>query len=177
VLAKRRRALLVYGLGHLQRKNALSNFDMTAWQAQTIVSLLERAGPTTIFTIWGYAKLAELQSDVASWQPPRVALVRGTTLGGLDAALYFSTGARFALREGKMLPVPRDQWRPLLAEEQFDALLYLGPPSAMTESRLSPALCQEPGWMEMRLKRIALAGLPPPEAERVKQHCSGKPFK
>jgi len=52
VLAKRRRALLVYGQLHFQRLNVMSNLDMQDWRMQTIVSLLERAGPTRVFTIW-----------------------------------------------------------------------------------------------------------------------------
>ena len=53
-----------------------------------------------------------------------------------------------------MVPVPRDEWRSLPAEDQRDAVLYLGPSSAMTESQLDPRLCSEPGYVEMRLKRI-----------------------
>jgi hypothetical protein len=52
VLAKRRRVLLVYGQLHFQRLNVMSNLDMQDWRMQTIVSLLERAGPTRVFTIW-----------------------------------------------------------------------------------------------------------------------------
>jgi hypothetical protein len=62
-----------------------------------------------------------------------------------------------------IVPVPKEQWRKLRAEEQFDALLYLGPHSTTQAEPLSPKLCSEPGYMDMRLKRIALAGLPPPE--------------
>jgi hypothetical protein len=41
VLARGRRALLVYGLGHLQRKNVHSNFEIKVCRAQTILSLAE----------------------------------------------------------------------------------------------------------------------------------------
>jgi hypothetical protein len=37
-----RRALVVYGQGHLQRHQVASNYDMSSWQAQTVVSLIER---------------------------------------------------------------------------------------------------------------------------------------
>ena len=37
VLAKRRRALLVYGQLHFQRLNVMSNLDMQDWRMQTIV--------------------------------------------------------------------------------------------------------------------------------------------
>ena len=66
----------------------------------------------------------------------------------------------------------REQWKSLRAEEQFDALLYLGPETAMTRSRWLPSLCADTAYMNMRLKRIAVAGIPPAEAERLKKYCS-----
>ena len=172
VIAKRRRALLVYGLGHFQRRNVHANFEMDDWRAQTIVSLLERSGPVKVFTIWGSGELSAIQPDVASWRVPSLAPIRGTALGAADAARYFGWGNRFAFRDGKPVPIPNDQWRSLPAEQQFDALLYLGPASAMTESRWSPALCSDAAYMEMRLKRIAVAGIPQAEADRLKTYCS-----
>jgi hypothetical protein len=172
VLAKQRRALLVYGLGHFQRKNVHANFEMEDWRAQTIVSLLERSGPTKVFTIWGSKDLANIQPDAASWRAPSLATIRGTVLGAADAARYFGWGNRFAVVDGKIVPIPKDQWRSLRAEDQFDAVIYLGPPSAMTESRWSPALCSDTAYMEMRLRRIAVSGVPPAEADRLKQYCA-----
>ncbi|HEX2344717.1 MAG TPA: hypothetical protein VHI98_29880 [Vicinamibacterales bacterium] len=172
VIAKQRRALLVYGLGHFQRRNVLANFEMADWRAQTIVSLLERSGPVKIFTVWSSRDLADLQPDVATWRVPSLAIIRGTALGAVDAAKYFGWGGRFAVRDGKMVQVPKEEWRTLPAEDQFDAVLYLGPPSAMTESRWSPALCADAAYMEMRLKRIATAGIPQAEADRLKKYCA-----
>jgi hypothetical protein len=76
------------------------------------------------------------------------------------------------MRDGRLVPIPRDEWRSLRMEDQFDALLYLGPPSAITRSRLPPALCADPAYMKMRLERLALVGGPPGEAERLKQYCA-----
>src|SRR5262249_43909159 len=47
VLAKRRHALLIYGLMHFQRKNAYANFESEG-QAATVVSLLEEQGRTKV---------------------------------------------------------------------------------------------------------------------------------
>lgn len=59
--------------------------------------------------------------------------------------------------------------------DQFDAVLYLGPPSGITFSRISAALCADRDYMEMRLRRMALVppppGAPMPPIERLKQHC------
>ncbi len=172
VLAKRRRALVLYGQLHFQRQNLFSNYDMTMWQAQTIVSLLERASPTTVFTIWRIS-LADLQPDAASWRIPSLARVRGTVLGAADFSSYYSGQmTRATFKDGARVAVPKEDWRSLRAEEQLDAILYVGPPSAMTNSRLPPALCTEPGYVEMRLARIALAGGPKVEADRLKEYCA-----
>ena len=169
VIAKQRRALVVYGVGHLQRKNVHSNFQMDTWPAQTIVSLIERASPTPVFTIIGIDatdKVTAHQPGIAAWKVPSLATIRGTALGAADAAEYFSWGTRFAIRDGKMVPVPREEWRTLRAEDQFDAVLYLGAePGA--EAPWSPALCADSAYLDMRFKRIALAGLPPKETERL----------
>lgn len=172
VIAKERRALLLYGSLHFQRKSVQSNFDMEDWRAQTIVSLLERAGPTRVFTIWGFADVANIQPDAASWRAPSLATIRGTALGAVDVTRYVPwIKTRYAVRDGKMVPVPEGEWRSMRAEDQLDAVLYLGPPSAMTLSRLSPALCADPGYIAMRLKRIAIAG-PAVEAENLKKYCA-----
>jgi hypothetical protein len=169
VIANKRRALLVYGTGHLQRRNVLSNFEMEDWRSQTIVSLVERAGPTRIFTIAGAN-----EKHATGWRAPALVRIRGTALGAVDASEYFGPPGRFAVRDGKIVPVPEAQWRTHRAEDQFDALLSLGPSPATRAEPLSPKLCVEPGYVEMRLKRIALAGLPPPEVERVKNLCGDK---
>ncbi len=172
VIAKGRRALLVYGHGHFQRKNILSNYDMSIVEAQTIVSLLETAG-IPVFIVWRDAGVASVQPDAATWPIPSLARVKGTTLGAADFARYFSPAAgRLALRDGKTVPVPRSEWREIPAEEEFDAILYLGPPSSITLSLWSPALCADRAYMEMRLQRIALAGIPPAEAQNLQKHCA-----
>lgn len=52
VLAKERRALLVFGLMHFQRKNAAANFESDG-PAASIVSLLEERGGPKVFSIVG----------------------------------------------------------------------------------------------------------------------------
>lgn len=41
-------------------------------------------------------------------------------------------------------------------EHQVDAVLYLGPVSTQTHSRLAPELCSDPAYIEMRLRRLTL---------------------
>lgn len=174
ILAKGRRALIVYGQGHLQRKQMLSNYDMSTPIAQTIVSLLESDG-AKVFTVWGNtrADLQTLQPDIASWRQPSLAFVRGTVLGTADFQFFFSDiSNRVAVTDGKLVPIPRDQWRALRMEDQFDALLYLGPPSSITTAPFPAALCSDAAYMTMRLGRLDAYG-PKGEADRVRQQCAG----
>ena len=54
----------------------------------------------------------------------------------------------------------------------YDAVLYLGPPSAITFSRLSPSLCADPAYMDMRMKRVALTSGLQRLSEELKEHCT-----
>jgi hypothetical protein len=175
VLAKQRKALVLYGQMHFQRKSIDSNFDMQTWQAQTIVSLLEAAIPTKVFTIWQADPVA-IQPSVASWRFPSIAVVRGTVLGGTDVSVYHAAPSRFTILDGKLLNVAREQFRTLRAEDQFDAVLYLGPASTMVDKRsyeIPPPLCSEPGFLEMQMSRIAMTA-PRFEADRLKQYCDSE---
>lgn len=174
VLGKGRRALVVYGQMHLQRKQMASNYDMSHPLAQTIVSLLEGNG-VKVFTVWGNSRadLERLQPDVADWPRPSLALLRGTTLGA--AAFEFFYGLplpRMAVKEGKLLPLPREEWRTLRMEDQFDAVLYLGPRSTMTTAALPISLCADSAYMKMRLGRLDAEG-PKREADRLRKYCAG----
>jgi hypothetical protein len=57
------------------------------------------------------------------------------------------------------MPISREQWRLLPMEDQFDAVLYVGPPAAVTRSQLE------------------LIGMPQSELERVRQSCASIPAK
>jgi hypothetical protein len=159
---------------HLQRRNLFFNYEPQESGDPTIVSLLEAAGAIKVFTIWVDARLEKLQADVASWRRPSIALIRGTVLGAADFTFYFPHPAeRMAVIDGKRVPVPRNRWRSLRMEDQFDAVLYPGPASGITVSRLSPELCVDSAYMEMRLRRLGLFGEfgMAGEAEDLKQYC------
>ncbi len=163
VIAKRRRALVVYGHGHFQRRNVASNFDMSDWRAQTIVSLIESAGPTRVFTIWRDADVAKVQPSAASWKAPSIAILRGTVLGAADASQYLSWPRRMAVKDGKIVNVPTEEWRQLPAEDQLDAVLYLGKSEGETQARWSPKLCADAEYTEdaagaHRARRPAIGG-------------------
>jgi hypothetical protein len=169
VLAKQRRALVMYGQMHAQRKQMASNYEMEAWQAQTMVSILERTTPTKVFSVWRESDLAKLLPDVASWRVPALAVVRGA----VDFAKYsVPPMPRVWVRDGAFVPLAPDQWRFLPMEEQFDAVLYLGPSAATTTATpYSPDMCADRAYLEERLRRLRLGG-PPGSADRLRQYCA-----
>jgi hypothetical protein len=174
VLAKGRRALLTYGQMHFQRKNLGANYESDGL-AQTIVSRLENVFKARVFTLWTSRDIAKLQADVASWPVPSVSAVRGTPLGSADFTFYYPSEAmgRFAMRDGKpdfSEQSPREQWRTLRAEDQFDAVLFAGPePSAIVQH--SPERCADKADIDEHLRRMALGG-PPKLATELKEFCA-----
>jgi hypothetical protein len=180
VLAKGRHALVIFGNMHFQRKQLLANYESAATgPVATVVSALEQSGSRTrVFSVWTStddADLASLQPDVSTWPIPALAMLRGTLLGAADFARYYPSAAtRFTVRDGKIEPISRDAWRTLRMEDQFDAVLYLGPKSAITVPPVvaSATRCADPAFLPRRLARIALGGLPPIEMERAKALCS-----
>jgi len=162
VLDKHRRALLVYGDMHFQRKQLFSNYDMTNPLAQTVVSLLE-SGPQAVkvFSIYTSTSpgtdLTALQPDVASWRLPSFALLRGTLLGRADFTKFYPTSRA----------VP-----PMRMEDQFDALMYFGPPSTITFAPPTKDRCSDRAYMETHLARMTLSDLPQAVIDDVKRTCS-----
>jgi hypothetical protein len=152
VLMKHRHALAIYGAGHFFRQNV----------THSIISLLEGSDVTKAFTIWTNtaADLRTLQADVVSWRVPSLALVRGTALGTASFTSYFPSGAAAGLPA---------EWR-VPMEDQFDAVLYVGPLSTMTWARPVPARCSDPAHTE-RLRRLALSPLTEGLIEQLNQNC------
>jgi hypothetical protein len=77
---------------------------------------------------------------------------------------------RFAIKDGKpdlSAQIPKEQWKNLRAEDQFDAILYAGKgPSPMLD--LDPARCADKADILEHVRRADLAGLP---GTRLKQLC------
>ena len=164
VLAKGRQALVIYGGLHFLR-------NPSQRAAGGIVVRLARAG-TKVFSIWTntYADLDALQADVRSWPKPSLAILRGNRLGAEAFARYVAVES---LRTPNGEAVPVERWSSLPAQEQFDAVLYVGPPSTITYSRMSRALCADAAYMKMRLQRISLMDglMGPLQADQLRRYC------
>ena len=153
VVSRGRRALLIFGDGHLWRKD----------QQPNLVSLLEGERSAKMFVIGTptSADLAAYQRDVASWPAPSITMIRGTTLGATEfAPLYELTG---------------DHWRSVRVEDQFDALLYLGAKSSITLARFPRALCDDATYMQMRTGRMGLVPWGRGEIAWLKRQCEPAP--
>jgi hypothetical protein len=175
VIAKERRGLIVYGQLHYQRRQMTTNFFMDDWRTQTIVSLIERAGPVRVFTVWSFGdELTGAFPEVKSWARPAFAAVRGTSLGQMDIARLFPNRPRMQIVDGAMKPLAADAWTPLPIEQQLDAVIYFG--TNAEDARLQPsnAVCARPGFLKERLRRITLVGIPRFELEAIEKLCAGR---
>lgn len=175
IIGRGRKALIIYGHLHFQRRNVRSNFEMTDWRAQTIVSLIERAGPTRVYTIWNLAAvLTKALPAAAAWPVPALASVGATTLGAMDTGLLMPLPQRFSMIDGKMQVVAKEQFATLPIEQQLDAVLWLGR-DARAPIAYSSEPCKRPGFLEERLRRITLTGIPKFEADNIQKLCAAVP--
>src|SRR5437764_7061558 len=165
VIATGRRALVFFGGGHLQRKQQLTNYVMDDPIAQTVVSLVERAGIKTFIVRHGTDT-----EGMSGWPVPSLAILRGTTLGA-EPDPSMDGWQRVAIRNGAFVPIPREQWISIRRDEQTDALVYLGPASTRTEIPVSREICRDTKRVQLRLERMVVAGLPPSEPQRLKNLC------
>jgi hypothetical protein len=158
VIAKGRKALMVYGEGHYYRRPfrapVLKPEEPTP---PTIVTLLEKAG-VKVFSVWTQPNprleqdLPALQADIAQWPKPSLTLIKGTPLG-LAPFPFYAKGTMFWFAD----PADRKDVAELIGgtmQEQTDAILYLGPKSELTTAKLSATLCADPDYVEMRAKRL-----------------------
>jgi hypothetical protein len=173
VIDRGRRALVVYGQMHLQRKQMASNYDMSTWQAQTIVSLVEHDAGVHVFNVWTLFERGVSQpQEVTSWRVPSLAVVKATTLGAQDFGTYTNgLGARFAVQNGQLVPLQKEQWNSMRMDDQFDAVLYLGPTTALTAAATPDTeLCRDADFVAKRMRRLSRFA-PPPALASFKRAC------
>jgi hypothetical protein len=170
VLARGRRALICYGLGHLARGGSLAG-------------ILERAGERP-YVIADFVPAAGdpggLASRFSRYAQDMVIPTAGTWLGSVEAALFSPDG-------------PASGQCGLRLESIVDAALYLGQPENLTASWPNPAIFLDPGyWTELQHRnalgngaslssyrqeqpvRYPLVRLPP--SQECGRHLSGHPL-
>ena len=136
-LARNHKALIIFGDIHFLRRGGLD-------PAGSIVNHLEKGG-AKVFSIWTSTPsrddLTVLQPAVGGWPKPSLTMLKGTILGAAPFAFHF--------------PGPMGDEVGGTLEEQFDALLYLGPKAELTFDQLSPTLCADPDYVAMRAARMS----------------------
>jgi hypothetical protein len=153
VLAKGRRALIVYGDGHVQARSERPG--------RSLVGILETAG-TKVFTVTStYADLSRFQSEVAGWSTPWMASLKGTLLGAAPYETFF----------GPPPPVEFFKANPNI-EDHFDAVLVLGTAETLRLAPIEYPRCQHPEYMRMRRVRMTLGGLPDTAGDRLSKECA-----
>jgi len=176
VIAKRRRVLVIYGALHFTRKQLYFPFSDKAAAEKlfneppedSIVVLLENKHKTKVFSIWSHSQgdLSSLQPDIGSWQAPLLVHLRGTPWGLAPFSKFYSFNFMLSRQkeDGSFESAKADPTRSPLMQEQFDAVLYLGPPNSFTVTKIATELCADPEYLEMRSKRMAMMMMPPPNA-------------
>ena len=169
VIAKKRRALVIYGGMHLIRKTTpylpakdpalapLVAALISRFQNGSIVAQLDRLG-ARVFVVAASTDfdISTIQANAVEWRRPSLALIRGTPLGRASSLTYFPRSLPVIRGRGGI----QETLQPDLAavppmQEVVDAVLYLGPPSSITQSRLSRELCADPGYVKMRVDRLS----------------------
>ncbi|HKH72221.1 MAG TPA: hypothetical protein VKA59_12765 [Vicinamibacterales bacterium] len=153
VLAKGRRALVVYGDGHFQARSERPG--------RSLVGILQTSG-TKVFTVTStFADLSAFQKDVAGWSMPWLASLKGTLLGAASYETFF----------GPPPPVDFFKANPRI-EDHFDAVLVLGSSQSLRLAPLPYPRCTEPAYVEMRVGRMVASGMPPTVRDRLAAECA-----
>jgi hypothetical protein len=143
VLAKSRRALICYGLGHLTHGGSLAG-------------LLERQTGERPYLIGDFVPLAGdpggLARRFSRYAQDTVVPTAGTWLGSADAGL-FSPNIQGG-RNGQQT----NAWCGIRLGSLIDAALYLGQPQDLTSSWWNPAIFLDPGYWKELQRRNALHG-------------------
>lgn len=171
VLAKKRKALVVYGGMHLGRRREGPPPEPDGAPprfSDTIVAALEQAR-VKVLSIWTFAPspmsedLTALQADIAAWPKPSLAMIDGTTLGQAPFTFYYPKGSGMTIVMTPSGPKVTDTGELIggVMQDRFDAVLYLGPKATITYAQLPKELCADADYVEMRAKRLDGQRFPP----------------
>jgi hypothetical protein len=142
VFAKRRKALVLCGVGHLFHHEP---------SRDTAVSIYERSYSGRTFVIMDHAGFAafidldrgrELEARMQSWPRPSIVPIKGTWLADLDLPYY-------------MWPFPRRMAGEMIADK-VDAYLYLGPGNSLTYEKTPSAILDDEAYMAQVSRRFAI---------------------
>jgi hypothetical protein len=142
-----RNALILWGAMHLPRKPLFypvsdakfAEFVYSHPDSVSTVAHLVAAG-ISVFSIWPKAtdEFLAVQPDIEKWEMPALAVVKDTVLGIEPFATFANTDTTLSVPDGDgkgmhQEHVAPDPTRSGLMQEQFDAVLLLGPESSLRE--------------------------------------------
>jgi hypothetical protein len=137
-LARGRRALLIFGSGHVQNEGAFGRYGKHGRKrSPNLAELLQARHPGATFFILADWMTPELDSRLAGWQPPALAQLHGTSLGDVHVGPPEST--------------------PQL-KDLADAFLFLGSMTSLTSSEPSPAIYRDRVYLRELRRRDAIQG-------------------
>jgi hypothetical protein len=153
VLAKGRKALLIFGTLHtLRRGVAPPEVPVTPALIAPMGQFLDEQHPDSIFTIWPYNSPAITFTDapyITAWPIPSLGLVKGNWLGALPLRKVF----------GPRIPQPDWRtWPQMHIEDALDGILYLG--ETLTETGIDFEALGDEVWVEEMQRRAKLLGEP-----------------
>lgn len=174
VLMKRRRALVIYGGGHFFRRHPTlvdvedEGKTLSIDSTPSLLEEIERENGIRVFNIMTCTEgsdIATLQPESATWPKPSLIMLKGTILGAQQFGFYRpKQSGQIRNKDGTVTKLK--ELTDFKMEDQFDAMLYVGPLSSMTYSELPAKLCLDSAWLKMRKHRAKFL-LADPHMEKV----------
>ena len=138
VLARGRRAILIFGSAHVERESAFEQGDAPRRpRPPNLVEILEAEHPEATFLVTADWMNATLDARLARWAPPVVLRLKGTSLGRVHGG------------PGGKAPT---------LESLADAFLYVGPTASLTTSTPAPEIYADTAYLRELLRRDAIQG-------------------
>lgn len=121
-----------------------------------------------------FSNLAELQPDIATWTPPKLILLAGTPLGQASFLFFYPYDVQIRRPDNTWEKVEADPNRSPLMQDQFDAVLYIGPESSITYSKVTKRMCADQEYLRMRIGRMKIQAGPNAESagKKLQEYCS-----
>jgi len=162
ILAKGRKAILLYGDRHFHRKRLYWNFKNTEYaddyskqSTNSIVNQLEQAN-AKVFSVTTNTRhdLASIQGSISKWPKPSIAILKGNILGAAPYAEYYPFSVHPINDKGVRVPVKSIPDKSPRMEEEYNAVLYLGPVESITFRKLPKEICLDEEYLKIRLKSL-----------------------
>ena len=158
VLSQNRKALLVFGGGHLYRHwwNPFSDNR----QPQNLIDFLELRAPGSVFVIMVHAfveRHAPLEQRLAAWPKPGLVRLPDTWLGETSTEPLMQTSVERGFSDGTVARAKVNPYLGLKLQDLADAYLYLGDMDALTASVPSPELfANDPDYVKELQRRFGI---------------------